>query len=119
MTRLDAVRERYLKDGPEIRLGGLAANLARLASFSGQLKKHKSIEYLLEESKWFIEWTIRDTQPEIQAELVELQIKLAVWQRAISQGRMDEDRLREMISQASSWSKHLLERSGLLKADAL
>ncbi|MBI3611371.1 MAG: hypothetical protein HY204_11830 [Nitrospirae bacterium] len=81
MTRLDAVRERYMRDGLEIRLGGLAANLARLASFSGRMKHHGSVEYLIEESKWFIEWMISDTPPEMQADLVDLQIQLAVWHR--------------------------------------
>ena len=118
MTRLDAVRERYMQDGLETRLGGLAANLARLASFSGRMKQHGSVEYLLEESKWFIEWNISDASLEIQAELVELQIQLAVWHRAWQQGRMDGDRLHEMISQTRAWSDRLLERSGLLKTDA-
>ncbi len=118
MTRLDAVRERYMRDGLEIRLGGLAANLARLASFSGRMKHHGSVEYLLEESKWFIEWIVPDATPEIQAELVGLQIQLAVWHRAWQQGRMEGDRLDEMIAQAHAWSDRLLERSGLLKTDA-
>ncbi len=118
MTRLEAVRERYLKDGFETRLGGLAANLARLASFSGQLKHHASVEYLLDESKWFIEWNVPDAVPELQAELAELQIQLAVWHRAWRQGPMDDDRLQEMIAQAREWSDRLLERSGLLKADS-
>jgi len=114
MTRLDAVRERYMQDGLEIRLGGLAANLARLASFSDRMKHHGSVEYLFEESKWFIEWNVSDAPSEMQAELAELQIQLAVWHRAWQQGRMDGDRLGEMIAQAHNWSDRLLERSGLL-----
>lgn len=82
MTRLEAIRERYLRDELNIRLGGLAANLARIASFSSGTKQHASVEYLLEESKWFIEWNVPDASPEIQSELVELQIQLAVWHRA-------------------------------------
>lgn len=115
MTRLDAIRERYLRDGLEIRLGGLAANLARLASFSGRMKHHGSVEYLLEESKWFIEWNVPDASLEMQAELVELQIQLAVWHRAWQQGRMEGDLLHDMIAQARAWSDRVLELSGLLK----
>ncbi|MBI3596554.1 MAG: hypothetical protein HY203_05310 [Nitrospirae bacterium] len=118
MTRLDAVRERYMQDGLEIRLGGLAANLARLASFSSRLKNHRSVEYLLEESKWFIEWMVPDASPEMQAELADLQIQLAVWHRAWQQGKLEGGRLDEMIAQAHAWSDRLLERSGLLKTDA-
>ena len=118
MTRLEVVRERYLKDSFQVRLGGLAANLARLASFSGEMRHHESVEYLIDESKWFIEWIVSDAVPEIQAELVELQIQLAVWHRAWGQGKMKGDRLQEMIAQARDWSDRLLDRSGLLKADA-
>lgn len=118
MTHREAVRERYLKDGIERRLGGLAANLARLASFSGRMKQNGSVEYLLDESKWFIEWTAPDAEPEIQAELVELQVQLAIWHRTWRQGRMDSHRLQEMKTQARAWSDRLLDRSGLLNADA-
>jgi len=112
MTRFDVIRERYLRDGLNLRLGGLAANLARLASFSSRMKPHKSVEYLLEESKWFIEWNVPDASLEVQAELVALQIQLAVWHRAWQQGRMEGSRLHEMISQARAWSSRILELSG-------
>jgi broad specificity phosphatase PhoE len=117
MTQLEAVRERYLKDGFETRLGGLAANLARLASFAGRMKNHESVDYLLDESKWFIEWTAPDAEPELQAELVQLQIVLAVWQRAWRKGTMDGERLQDMIARARDWSDRLLDRSGLLKGE--
>jgi len=118
MTRLEAVRERYMRDGLEIRLGGLAANLARIASFSGRMKNHGSVEYLIEESKWFIEWIVPDASPEMQAELVELQIQLALWHRAWKDGMMEGYRLDDMISHAQTWSDRILEQSGLLKTDA-
>ena len=34
MKNLDTVRERYLRDPLPVRLGGLAANLSRIASFA-------------------------------------------------------------------------------------
>lgn len=117
MTRLDAIRERYLRGDFNVRLGGLAANLARLASFSNLTKRRESVGYLLEESKWFIEWTGPDVSLGVQAELVDLQIRLAVWHRAWQQGQMDEVRLQDMASQARTWSNRLLELSGLLKTD--
>lgn len=116
--QFDAIRERYMRDGLEIRLGGLAANLARLASFSRGMKHHGSIGHLIEESKWFIEWNGPDAPQELQAELVELQIRLAVWHRSWQQGSLEGDRLDEMIAQARAWSDRLLERSGLLKVDS-
>ena len=79
------IRERYLRDELPIRLGGLAANLARIVSFAGQPhetgKYPSTVEHLLEESEWFIEWNGPDAPLETQTELVELQIQLAVWRR--------------------------------------
>lgn len=40
MSDLATIRERYLQDSPCVRLGGLAANLARIASFSNN-EEHK------------------------------------------------------------------------------
>ena len=111
-------RERYLRDGLPIRLGGLAANLARIVSFAGQPhetgKYPSTVEHLLEESEWFIEWNGPDAPLETQTELVELQIQLAVWRRTWTQRRMDEAQRREMIARARVWSDRVLELSGLL-----
>ena len=119
MIQSEAIRERYLRDGLQTRLGGLAANLARIASFADRPTEGGSysaaVAHLLEESKWFIEWNGTTAPLETQAELVELQIQLAVWHRAWEQRRMDERRRREMIEQARAWSNRLLELSGLLE----
>jgi hypothetical protein len=37
---------------------------------------------MLEESKFFIEWTVPDAPLDVQAHLVKLQIDLALWHRA-------------------------------------
>ena len=66
------IRDRYLRDTLPIRLGGLAANLARIKSFSHNIANYKVIESLLEESKFFIEWTANATEVNTAAELVEL-----------------------------------------------
>ena len=75
-----AIRERYLKDTLPLRLGGLAANLARINSFSDHPDHYDVVESLLNESKFFIEWTASEAGLELQAELVELQLQLACWQ---------------------------------------
>ena len=119
MTQLETIRERYLRDGLHIRLGGLAANRARAASFAGPPTKAgnypAAVAHLLEESKWFIEWNSPDASLETQAELVQLQIQLAVWHQAWTQRRMNESRRQEMITQARVWSDQVLELSGLLQ----
>jgi hypothetical protein len=67
-----AIRERYLRDKLPIRLGGLAANLARIKSFSNHVANRDLVESILEESKFFIEWTANEVEVTIAAELVEL-----------------------------------------------
>jgi hypothetical protein len=75
MKDRNVIQERYLCDELSIRLGGLAANLARVKSFSDHPDHRDIVESLLDESKFFIEWTALDAEPELQADLVELQIR--------------------------------------------
>ncbi len=77
----DLVRERFLRDPLPIRLGGLAADLARIASFSENPANHRAVASLLEEGKYFAEWIAPDAPLETQAALAELQVMLAVWER--------------------------------------
>src|SRR5258706_15786882 len=72
-------RSRYMRDSIPIRLGGLAANLARVYSFSSNSKHNEAVSNILNESRYFIEWTTTETDIEIQHELVELQLKLSIW----------------------------------------
>jgi hypothetical protein len=70
---------------------------------------------LLEESKFFIEWTALDAGLDLQAELVELQVELARWQQSWSKIWADSVQRTAIVEQASDWSKRLLEMSGLLR----
>lgn len=80
MKDRSAVRERYLRDSLPVRLGGLAANLSRIKSFAAHEGGREAVESLLDESKFFIEWTGSEAKIEQAEELVELQIQLARWQ---------------------------------------
>lgn len=51
------IRERYMKDELPVRLGGLAANLSRIKSFSANENSREAVASLIDESKMFIEWT--------------------------------------------------------------
>lgn len=106
----DAIRERYLRDPLPIRLGGLAADLVRIASCVDNPKNRDVVTMLLDEGKFFAEWTAPEAPLEIQAALAEVQVLLACWQRRWVVGR-PEPLMRE---QARRWSDHLLELSGLL-----
>ena len=74
-TRL---QERYLQDDLPTRLGGLATNLARIQSFSHHSANQAAVERLLEDSKLFIEWTAGELDIDSAAELVTMQIQLAL-----------------------------------------
>ena len=107
---LEIVRERYLKDTVPKRIGALAANLARISSFSKDANNLKLIRSLLGESEHFIEWTVQETAIDLQERLVEMQIQLAVCSYRLDRG---QNELHEFSSKFKKWSQELLEISGL------
>ena len=114
MKDLSAIRERYLSDDVPVRLGGLAANLARIKSFSDHPDHMDAVERLIEESKFFIEWTAVDTEIDVKVELIELQIKLALWQLRWPEIWDDSQKRASVREQAGDLSQRLLNRSGLI-----
>jgi len=109
-----AIRERYLRDGLQIRLGGLAANLSRIKSFAAHEASREAVESLIDESKFFIEWTAAQAESHTAAELVELQIQLAQWHRNCAHIWADPAQRHQIAEQSGIWSRRLLEMSGLL-----
>jgi hypothetical protein len=114
MRNWNVLKERYLRDELPIRLGNLASNLTRIKSRCQNVANRQLVESLLQESKLFIEWTARDAEVEIAAELVELQIQLSVWHYRM--GRIWDDSSQRMLfaEQAKVWSERVLTLSGLL-----
>ena len=114
VTRLDAVRERYMRDGLPIRLGGLATNLMRIASVADHPGNRHVVDSLLEESKFFIEWAAPDATLDKQAALVELQIRLARWHYGWHRDSADQAKRTHLAQEARAWAEQVLEISGLL-----
>ncbi len=114
MDNSHVIRERYLQDDVPTRLGGLAANLSRIKSFSSHAANREAVERLLDESRFFIEWTAAEAGIDIAAELVELQIQLAGWKRHWASIWEDINLRHQIAEQASQWSRRILELSGLL-----
>ncbi|HEX9387019.1 MAG TPA: hypothetical protein VF918_11925 [Anaerolineales bacterium] len=110
-----AIRERYMRDDLPVRLGGLAANLSRIKSFSANEKSRDTVASLIDESKMFIEWTAAQAETETAAKLVELQVQLALWQLQWQSIWSDSSKRGQFAEQSSAWSKQVLEMSGLLK----
>jgi hypothetical protein len=109
------IRERYMRDPLTVRLGGLAANLSRIKSFSAHESGRETVASLIEESKMFIEWTAAQAELSTAAKLVELQIQLALWQLQWQRIWADPSVRAQVAEQSSIWSQEVLELSGLLK----
>ncbi len=105
----ERVRERYLRDPLPIRLGGLAADLARIASFAENPNNRQVIAGLLEESKYFAEWIAPEAPLDIQEQLAQIQVSVALWQLEWMDGRPDP----AMRQHAQRWSDRLLKLAGL------
>ncbi|MCC3595841.1 MAG: hypothetical protein EAZ94_23960 [Oscillatoriales cyanobacterium] len=117
MRDWNALKSRYLQDELPVRLGNLASNLARIKSRCQNAVHGELIESLLQESKLFIEWTAADTEIEIAAELVELQVQLACWQYSWAEIRSNAEQRMKVGEQVKIWSEKVLDMSGLLAAN--
>lgn len=108
---VELIRNRYLKDSFPKRLGALSANLARIASCSKRVKDTKVIKGLLQESEYFIEWTVPDIPVDLQEKLVELQIWLGVWLYRFNRGK---NGFEQLAKESERWSEEILGASGLI-----
>lgn len=71
MKDFASTRTRYLRDAVPVRLGGLAADLARIGSTSVNPANSRVVEVLLEEARRFIEWTAEELDPDTAGHLRE------------------------------------------------
>ncbi len=109
-----SIRERYMRDPLPVRLGGLAANLSRIKSFSANDASRETVASLIDESKMFIEWTAAQAEIPTAEKLVELQVQLARWQLAWDGIWADTFKRKQVAEKSADWSKQVLEISGLL-----
>jgi len=105
----ETIHERYLRDPLPIRLGGLAVDLARIASCCEDPRNHNVVASVLEESKWFAEWAAPEAPLDTQEVLADVQRWLAFWHAHWLTGHMES----RMRNEAQRWSETLLKVSGL------
>lgn len=115
MKNRESIQARYMRDPLPVRLGGLAANLARVESFAANENHGEVVKSLIEESKYFIEWTATDADLNVQIELVKIQRQLAQWQHDWLNIWGNEVKRKTIMQQAGAWSKSVLASSGLLR----
>jgi hypothetical protein len=114
MSHLDTIKDRFLRDQLPVRLGGLAANLRRITSFSRSETNREAVAALIDESKYFIEWTAAEAEIDTAGTLVELQVQLARWQRNWSGIWADPERRSKVGEESRVWSDRVLALSGLM-----
>jgi len=108
------LRDRYLRDPLPVRLGGLAANLARVRSFSDNPAHGDAVAQLLEESAWFIEWAAADAPVETRVLLLACQREIVRWRRSWNEVWASTGRRAEIAERSGIWSEQLLAVSGLV-----
>lgn len=114
MKNFFQLRSRYLLDPLPIRLGGLAANLARVKSFSDNPAHREAMARLLEESACFMEWAAPDATFETQVFLADCQRQLTRWRLLWDEIWPNPACRSEIAGHAARWSEQILELSGLL-----
>jgi hypothetical protein len=113
-AKLEARKERYLRDPLPVRLGNLASNLARIKSTVTQPELGEAAKRVIRESKHLVEWAGKDAELQVQIELVELQRQLALWQFKWAEIWNDVEKRNSIAEQAGAWSDKILDHSGLL-----
>jgi hypothetical protein len=108
VNNIEAIKTRYLQDNLQVRLGAIAANLARIASCSSYPTDWEAVQSMLEESKFFIEWTAPEAPLKAKAFLVELQIQLAFWHLVWSKVYTDPQEREKLGQLARIWSQNIL-----------
>lgn len=114
MKNPQSKKERYLKDPLPIRLAGLAADLARVSSSARRTAASTSVAEMLEESQYYIEWTAAEAEPEVAAELVDIQRMLGLWRKAWPDAQHSRTQRTLLSVQAKKWSDQVLDYSGVL-----
>ena len=77
MREIKKMRDRYLRDGPAVRMGNLASSLLRLSQWVKKRQGDDAIIDLMREIAWFMEWNGDLALPE----LPEMQREICRWRR--------------------------------------
>jgi hypothetical protein len=115
ITGIEQRREKYLRQPMPRRLGNLASNLNRIATYSNGSFSKENIFDLIRESQYFAEWTAADAPLELKLNLVEMQRQLARWKIHWDDTWENQSKKTQMQQEAKRWSDRLIEHSGLLQ----
>ena len=113
MKDFASTKRRYLRDPVPVRLGGLAADLARIGSAAANPANSAVVCVLLEEARRFIEWTAEALEIDVAAELIDLQLSLTLWLRAWEDARAHPAQRALLAHETNRWAERVLALSGL------
>lgn len=113
MKRFAERKQRFLRDSNAVRLGNIAANLARIRSFSNNPANRAAVRDLLEESRYFIEWSAAGLELRQQIFLRKLMRRLTRWLRTQPYWSESPRSRRQLSVEAGVWSERTLAQSGL------
>jgi hypothetical protein len=108
------VQTRYLRDATPVRLGGITSNLSRVKSCAKNEANFNVVMGLIEETRWFIEWSGPETEIETAAYLVDVQRGLTRWKSRLAERWSNPEERIRLSEQAAEWSEQVLKLSGLL-----
>ena len=111
MRDVDSLRERYMKDPPEVRMGNLASDLLRLANWVRMRRSDEAIVDLMGQIAWLMEWN----EESATEELADMQREICRWRRI-----WPVEAARSLLAfRAQHMSDRILELSGLLEQPAI
>jgi len=115
MINKEKKQARYLRDPLPVRLAGLAADFARIASSARYEDGAANVADMLEEAQYFIEWTAAELDPDLAGELVDIQRMVALWRKTWPEAQKSVTQRTLLSVQAKKWSDQVLDYSGLLR----
>ncbi|MDD2889887.1 MAG: hypothetical protein PHE49_04505 [bacterium] len=111
---VSVLKERYLNDPLPIKLGGIAADLARIQSFSDNIKHLNVVKSIVKECRCMIEWAAFSTEPEASETLINIQLELSLWLLSWEEMWNVSEKRTIMAKEAGKMSDKVLEMSGIL-----
>jgi len=117
MKNQDEIQERFLKEEPRMKLGHLASDLARIASLFGINEELDTVKTIIQEGKFFAEWTAPEVELEIQVLLAEIQSFLTQTELAWDSLWRQPGHRESVARQCRLWSDELLKKAGFLDHD--
>jgi len=107
MRDVDSLRERYLRDTAQVRMGHLASDLLRLANWARMRRSDEAVLDLMGEIAWLMEWN----EEFACEELADMQREICHWRRIWPV----EAACSLLTFRAQRMSDRILELSGLLE----